>query len=88
MVAVRFVFTYMLFVSAVELLLLVGGAAGDGEFFFGAVTALPVTILWWVLPEAPVVAAYVERIRATGLLSRQLRPATRSHVRGHVAGVS
>ena len=85
MLVVRFVFAYMLVLFAVEFLLLVGGMSRDREFFLGVLTAIPVTIVWWMLPEGKVVAAYVERMRATGLLSHPPQPAARARARHHVA---
>ena len=86
MIVVRFVFAYMLALSAVEFLLLTGGMTSDKEFFLGAITAVPVTITWWMMPERRVVAAYLERMRATGLISRQPQsPASGGHARHRAA---
>lgn len=85
MVVVRFVFTYMLVLFVVEFLLLTGGRASDREFFLGVLTAVPVTIVCWMMPEGRAVAAYVQRMRATGLLSRQPQPAARARARHHGA---
>ena len=85
MVVVRFVFAYMLVLFAVEFLLLAGGMSSDREFFLGALTAVPVTIVWWMLPEGRAVAAYLERMRATGLLSHQPQPAARARARHHAS---
>ena len=85
MVVVRFVFTYLFVLLAVEFLLLVGGMSSDREFFLGTLTAVPLTIVWWKLTEGRIVAAYIERMRETGLLSRQPQPGARVHARHHAA---
>ena len=86
MIFVRFVFTYMLALGAVEFLLLLGGISGDKEFFLGAMTAVPVTLVCWMLPGASAVTAYIERMRATGLFSHQPPPPEpRGRARGRAA---
>ena len=85
MVVVRFVFTYMLVLFAVEFLLLTGGRSSDREFFLGVLTAVPVTIVCWMMPQGRAVAAYMQRMRATGLLSHRPRPAARAPAGHHAA---
>src|SRR5690242_8443414 len=72
MIVVRFVFAYMLVLVAVEFLLLVGGRASDRDFFLGMVTAVPVTVVCWMLAKGGL-AELVARLRARAAVSRPPR---------------
>ena len=85
MIVVRFLFAYMLVLLGVELLLLIGGRFSDRDFFLGMLTAVPLTIVCWMLAQGGL-AEFVAKLRARAVLSHPPRlPVPRDHAGCHAA---